>query len=108
MTEQVCTIYLVRHGQSEHNRDGVLSGHGDAGLTDEGRQQVRETKQVLKKVHFDAAYSSVLLRAIETAEIIYGKPFPDTNKLTGLKERTWGSLEGRPQSDLDTSRIEKH
>jgi phosphoserine phosphatase len=89
-------IYLVRHGESVLNKQGILSGQVDPELTDEGRAQVRRTKQELKDVKFDVAYSSKMIRAMETADILYGKPLPDTNRLHGLRERSFGSWDGKP------------
>lgn len=94
---KVCVIYLVRHGESVSNKAGIISGHSDYDLTEQGEEQVEETKQVLKNVHFDEAYSSDLRRAVRTAEILYGKPVEETNKIHTLRERDFGSLDGKPQ-----------
>jgi broad specificity phosphatase PhoE len=90
------TIYLVRHGESVFNQQGILSGQVDPELTDEGRAQVRLTRQELRHVNFDVVYSSDLIRAIETANILQGKPVPEANRLKGLRERSFGSWDGRP------------
>jgi len=90
-------IYLVRHGESVLNKQGIISGQVDPEMTDEGRAQVRRTKQELKDVKFDVAYSSKMIRAMETADILYGKPMPDANRLQGLRERSFGSLDGKPE-----------
>ena len=95
MTKQT-KIYLVRHGESELNKQAILAGHIDTVLTELGKQQAQQTKDVLKGVNFDVAYSSDLARAIQTAEIIYGKPITKRNQLVGLRERTYGELEGLP------------
>lgn len=93
-------IYVVRHGESEANRDEIISGHFDTPLTDEGRKQAAQTAIKLKDIHFDGAYSSDLQRAIETAEIIYGKSLDTANHIEQLRERTFGSLEGKPSERL--------
>jgi broad specificity phosphatase PhoE len=46
-----------------------------------------------------------LIRAVETAEILHGKPMPATNRLKGLRERTFGSLEGKPEHLIDKERL---
>lgn len=95
------TIYLVRHGESESNKRGIISGHSDYALTKQGKEQVRQTKLALKDIHFDAAYSSDLKRAAHTAEILYGKPVEEANRMQTLRERDFGSLDGQPQSVYD-------
>jgi broad specificity phosphatase PhoE len=97
MSTQPTKIYLVRHGESVFNRQGLFSGQVDPELTDKGREQVLATRRALKHVRFDVAYSSNLIRAIETGEIIYGEPIPARHRLRGLRERSFGSLEGTPE-----------
>jgi broad specificity phosphatase PhoE len=58
------------------------------------------TKDELAHIHFDAAYSSDLQRAVETGEIIYGKPIPEDNQIHELRERHFGDLEGKPDTLL--------
>ncbi len=100
-------LFIVRHGQTTHNRDGFISGyHGDPVLTDEGIAQAKETQKKLSHVHFDEAYSSDLQRAVHTAAIIYGKDIHPTKQIKDLRERTFGSIEGNPQKDLDDLRAD--
>ena len=63
---------LVRHGQSTDNLTKIISGHGAAPLTDQGRKQAKSLGRKLLKteIKFDAVYSSDLRRAAETATII--------------------------------------
>lgn len=90
-------IFLVRHGESKLNEEDIIAGQIDTPLTDRGKKQALETRRELDGVNFDNAYSSDLKRAIETGEIIYGKPIPKTNQIKNLRERTFGSLEGKPE-----------
>ncbi len=101
MNREPAIIYVVRHGESEYNRDGILSGQVDPSLTDKGRRQARRTKQALKDVRFDMAYSSDLQRAAKTAEIIFGKPIHPSRQLVGLRERTFGSIDGKSEKTMD-------
>ena len=64
------TLILVRHGETDWNRDGIWQGHGDPPLNDLGRRQAAELAERLADVAVDALYSSDLRRAYETAEII--------------------------------------
>lgn len=95
-----CILYIVRHGQSTYNRDNIVSGHVDPQLTDLGRKQAEEAKLKLQNVVFDEAYSSDLQRAIDTAEIIFGKPVPHDHRLPGLRERNFGEVDGEPAEKL--------
>lgn len=98
-------LFVVRHGQTTHNRDKLISGYAEnPPLTEQGKQQAEETKQKLSHIQFDEAYSSDLQRAAHTAAIIYGKDVHPTNQLVELRERTFGSIEGGPQSQLDEFR----
>lgn len=90
-----CTFYIVRHGETEWNRSGKLQGHGDSDLTELGVRQAKSVARELKNVEFDHIYSSDLLRAKKTAEIIAleHKLAIKTTKL--LRERNWGKYEGK-------------
>lgn len=63
-------VYLVRHGESIANKNLVLSGVCDHPLTDAGRDQARQAGAKLRGVPFAKTFTSVLCRAIETAQII--------------------------------------
>lgn len=74
----VTTLYIVRHGQSESNLYAQLNpdqpashyGTFGASLTEAGKAQARNVAERLKDVEFAAIYSSDLARTKETAEII--------------------------------------
>ncbi len=88
-------LYLVRHGETEWNAQGRLTGHTDVGLSDWGRQQARAVAQRLSGVTFDAAYSSDLSRTAETARIILAQqPEVTLNSTPQLRERHYGVFEG--------------
>lgn len=90
------TFYIVRHGETEYNVKKIVQGHSDSPLTEGGIEQAKKLAQKLKGIKFDYAFSSDLLRAKRTAEIIAleHKLAVETNKL--LRERTYGPLEGKP------------
>jgi broad specificity phosphatase PhoE len=64
------TIYICRHGQTENNKKGRLSGWIDTPLTQEGLHDVQLTAVKLKGIHFDSIHSSDLGRAFLTAYLI--------------------------------------
>ncbi len=65
-----CRLILVRHGESEGNRDRRFLGHTDLPLTDRGHEQAKKTAEFLEKYEIDLMYSSDLKRAFQTGEHI--------------------------------------
>jgi broad specificity phosphatase PhoE len=88
------TLYIVRHGQTEFNRQGIVQGRGlNTDLNDEGRKQAGQFFNAYKDVPFDKIYISELKRTQQSIQqfIDLGIPF---EKLAGLDELAWGALEG--------------
>jgi len=67
---QACTMYIVRHGETDYNRQHRVQGHLQIPLNDTGRAQAKEAQVRFRSVHFDKVFASDLIRARETAEII--------------------------------------
>jgi len=90
-----CTIYLVRHGETEWNVKKIMQGHKDSKLTKKGINQAKDTAKRLKKIKFDKVFSSDLGRAKKTAEIIAleHKLIVKTHK--ALRERSFGKYDGQ-------------
>lgn len=89
-------IYVVRHGQTDYNKNGVIQGSGiDASLNETGRQQADAFFEAYKQIPFDKIYISALRRTQETVQrfIDLGIPF---EKLRELNEISWGIAEGSP------------
>ncbi len=96
-----CTLYIVRHGETNANLNNIILGHSDSILNETGKLQAKKISQRLRNIKFDNAFSSDLSRTKETAEIIVleRKLMVETTKV--LRERHWGSLEGRPTKMID-------
>ncbi|MCX6742843.1 MAG: histidine phosphatase family protein [Candidatus Parcubacteria bacterium] len=92
--DNFCTLYLVRHGETEWNKNGIIQGQLDSPLTNEGLSQVKQTAQELKDIHFDAIFSSDLHRAQKSAEIIKLERQLAIQTSKALRERTFGHYEG--------------
>lgn len=94
MQDNLCEIYVVRHGLTDWNRERKLQGQTDIPLNKEGEEQAEVMRERLSQIKFDKVYSSDLLRAKRTAEIIAleKRLAVETTKL--LRERNYGSFEG--------------
>jgi probable phosphoglycerate mutase len=92
------TLYIVRHGQTELNRQGIVQGRGrNTDLNDEGRKQANDFFNAYKSVPFDKIYISALKRTQQSIQqfIDLGIPY---EKLSGLDELAWGIYEGQPST----------
>lgn len=92
-------IYLLRHGETDWNREGLLQGHTDIPLNEGGRKQVHDTVQKLAGtgVKIDLIVSSPLQRACESARIAARQlKYPPENIVVEpmLIERGFGAGEG--------------
>lgn len=88
------TILLVRHGETDWNRDRRIQGHSDVPLNVTGRRQARELAEQLTDTRLDAVYASDLARARETAEIAAASTGLLVTELAALREKHFGSWEG--------------
>ncbi len=91
-------IYIIRHGQTALNITNALQGRSDHPLNETGIRQAEEAAERLKGFSFDAVYSSPLIRAVRTAEIIAPalKPVIDER----LIEMEYGPYEGKSLREL--------
>ena len=86
-------IYLVRHGETDWNKVGKLQGQCDVPLNEYGISLAEKTADGLADVPFDAAFSSPLCRAAETARIILGERNTPLYLDDRLKEIGFGVME---------------
>jgi len=96
-------IDFVRHGQTNNNLMGILSvfaGHTDTPLNEEGRKQAKETASKISD-DYSMIYSSDLIRCKQTAEILNTKMKLPIKYDARLRERYFGSLEGKKSLDID-------
>lgn len=100
-TDIVTTLYFVRHGETEYNRQGIMQGSGiDSSLNDTGIAQAHSLASRLSQRPVDIIYSSNLQRAKQTADIVAESIGPVTRHvLDDLKEMDWGIYEGSPPSE---------
>lgn len=86
-------IYLIRHGETDWNRMKKLQGTTDIPLNAYGIELAEKTAEGLKDVPFDRIYTSPLIRARKTAEIIRGDRPIEIIETDGLKEISFGDYE---------------
>ena len=86
------TLFLIRHGQTTANLDGIYSGQSDVPLTELGRSQAEAIRPILEKYSFDQVYSSDLSRAVNTAKLAI--PGCQPIELPQLREIRIGSATG--------------
>lgn len=87
-------LYIMRHGKTEWNELQKLQGRTDIPLSDAGRAMARQAQEEYRELHFDICYTSPLLRARETAEILLeGRQIPIVTD-ERLVEMSFGSFEG--------------
>jgi broad specificity phosphatase PhoE len=97
----VTELLLVRHGETDWNRDRRFQGHADQPLNDAGREQARALADQLAGERIDFVYTSDLVRARETAEIVAARVGADVVVLSELREIDVGDWEGLTWPEIE-------
>ena len=91
-------IYLLRHGQTDYNLQGVVQGSGiDAPINATGRAQAQAFFEAYQEVQFDQLYHSALIRTRQSIQGFIDLGIPVTS-LVELNEISWGNYEGTPMT----------
>ena len=90
-----CTFYLARHGETIWNTQQKMQGHQDSPLTENGINQAKEVGKMLKDIKFSYGFSSDLMRAKKTAEIISADHDLVIKTSQLLRESRLGKFEGK-------------
>lgn len=88
-------LYVVRHGQTEWNKEKRIQGHLDSKLTEEGIRHARLLGERLAETDFDALVASPSERTVETAKLIMGKrilPFKKDERLMEIHLGNWQGM----------------
>lgn len=96
-------LILLRHGQSEWNLQNRFTGWVDVDLSEKGVEEARNAGKMLKGYKIDKLYTSVLKRAIRTAELALeemGIIEIPTEKNQALNERHYGDLQGQNKAEI--------
>lgn len=100
-------IIFVRHGQTDCNINGIIQGHLDAPLNQTGIEQAEKTAEELKNTSIDIIYSSPLIRAKKTAEIINKYHSCPIICDDNLKEQNAGDATGMCEKDITKEMFEE-
>lgn len=89
-------IYLIRHGETEFNKLGLVQGSGvDSNLNEMGHAQAQAFFAHYQHLEFDKIYTSTLKRTHQSVAPFLAQG-TDWQQLPGLNEMSWGVKEGRP------------
>lgn len=94
------TIYVIRHAEAEDNLANSESYEKEDDLTENGRTQAKEIAKKLENAGIVVVYSSPLLHAKRTAEIIAKHLHLDVSLKQDLEERKKGNLGGKPELEV--------
>jgi 2,3-bisphosphoglycerate-dependent phosphoglycerate mutase len=95
------TIVLVRHGETDWNRDNRFQGHANPPLNDAGREQAHALAEELRSERFAAVYTSPLRRAAETAAILGAELGLSPVENASLMEVDVGSWSGLTRTEVE-------
>ncbi|WP_078551561.1 histidine phosphatase family protein [Bacillus alkalicellulosilyticus] len=95
-------LYLVRHGESLGNVQGIIQGQADFPLSPLGQIQVQQLGKHFQSIPFDYIYSSDLTRAQETAQAIASNREKTIHPWEKVREIFLGPLQGKTQQEIFT------
>lgn len=101
-------IFLVRHGETEWNKQNRLQGNKDSPLTPNGMKQASEVKKSLEQFAIDHAYVSPLKRARDTMEIILEGRELEVSIRDNLREINLGPWEGITRQETALSHPDEY
>ena len=102
-SKKISTLVLVRHGQSQWNKENLFTGWKDPDLTEKGIEEAINAGKKIKQtnINFDLHFTSKLKRAQRTGNLIMqelGEDIP-TSENKALNERDYGDLSGLNKDD---------
>tara|TARA_B100000900_G_scaffold402625_1_gene408699 strand:- start:5479 stop:6807 length:1329 start_codon:yes stop_codon:yes gene_type:complete len=94
-------IFLVRHGETNWNKEGRFQGQRNIPLNSNGKKQAEKASKYLKEINFNKAFSSSMDRPYETAQIILqNKSELEITKIEKLVEISHGLWEGKLEKEI--------
>ena len=101
-------LYLIRHGETTYNRDGLIQGWVDSQLTAKGQHQAEQVAIALLDKNIEVIFSSDLSRAYNTAKIISHKLNIPILQNWLLRERSLGKLEKTLVCEVDWTKYNQN
>lgn len=103
-------LILVRHGETDWNRELRFQGQIDVPLNATGQAQAERVATRLAGEPVDAVLASDLQRAVQTAEAIHGRStaaaLPEVIRMPGLREQNFGIVDGMRLADIQQQHAE--
>ncbi len=98
------TLVLLRHGQSQWNKENRFTGWVDVGLSEQGEREAQTAGELMRDegFEFDVIYTSLLKRAIKTMHIALeemDQMWVHVNRRWRLNERHYGALQGLDKAE---------
>ena len=93
-------IILIRHGETNWNKEGRFQGQIDIPLNEKGKEQASKASKYLKEIEFTKAISSSMKRPYETAKIILNNNNIQIKKIESLVEISHGLWEGKLEEEI--------
>ncbi len=97
----ITRVLLIRHGETDWNRDARIQGHQDVPLNEIGRRQARLLTARLSGEGIEAAYASDLSRTYETAELALAGLNLPIHRTADLREASFGVWEGKRWAEVE-------
>jgi broad specificity phosphatase PhoE len=94
-------LLVLRHGETDFNRQGRYQGSTDTKLNEQGLIQARQAAANLAHVHIDRIVSSPLKRALETARVVAEFAGTEVETIAEFAERRLGAFEGLTKTEID-------
>ena len=93
-------LYLIRHGETDYNNALRFQGQTDIPLYQKGIEQAEKAADFFRDIPLQAIYTSTLIRAKTTAEIIAGVKGMDVQETDALREMSFGIWENMNSKDI--------
>ncbi len=93
-------VYLIRHGETQGNKEGYFRGRSDFPLNENGIEQAKALAEELKDVGIELIYTSPLSRAVKTAEILAEATGAKTIVEENFNNINLGPWEGRKKEEI--------
>lgn len=100
-------LYVIRHGQTEWNKEKRIQGHLDSKLTEEGVRHARLQGERLAEIDFEAVVASPSERTVETAKLIMGERTLPFKTDARLKEIHLGNWQGKTVDEIKAADPER-